>query len=228
MAKIPQDLLINLRSKKLFVSEPFPAGHTYPDGVLVGKPQATQGNSIPGYENSYANLKEKSEVYFDAPPLFFYSNYGKWFVHGHDHCPGPGVGDFLDEWNTAADASTDILDFFFGDSTRMKHKEQGRRHPPIAGPELRWLATQLGEGWQGKCVATVDSLDALLKKGSWSAEFRAPDGKLQKIRPTHSLVVDGLDDVGNIRIRDSAEGTRYEMRRKDFLNYWSGNCVFRD
>ena len=44
----------------------------------------------------------------------------------------------------------------------------------------------------------------------------------------HTVVVDGLDELGNLIIRDPAEGTKYEMIRDDFLRYWSGLSVFRD
>ena len=51
--------------------------------------------------------------------------------------------------------------------------------------------------------------------------------KYRRSEPGHSVVVDGLDELGNIKIRDPAEGTRYEMTRKDFLDYWTYHSVFK-
>ncbi len=45
----------------------------------------------------------------------------------------------------------------------------------------------------------------MLKNGTFGAEFREPG------RIGHAVVVDGLGDDGNIRIRDPWRGTRYEM-----------------
>jgi hypothetical protein len=39
--------------------------------------------------------------------------------------------------------------------------------------------------------------------------------------------VDGLDKNGNIKIRDPADGTKYEMTRKAFLEHWNGESVFK-
>jgi len=44
------------------------------------------------------------------------------FVTSHDYVPGPGPGDFVNEWNTAEEAVADILDFYFGSSVRMDIK----------------------------------------------------------------------------------------------------------
>jgi len=39
--------------------------------------------------------------------------------------------------------------------------------------------------------------------------------------------IDGLDDAGNIMIRDPAHGTRYEMTHNEFMKVWTGIAVFR-
>ncbi len=77
------------------------------------------------------------------------------------------------------------------------------RHPQMRKPEqtasLEWLPGEIGPDWEfSKCRRdNPASLDILLRTGSsWAAEFRATgaDG--------HVVVVDGLNALGNIEIRD--------------------------
>lgn len=94
--------------------------------------------------------------------------------------------------------------------------------------DVRQWAEALGPPWAGGGVRP-DKLDELLKRGSWAADLREPAGiRYRRMEPGHTVVVDGLDEYGNIKIRDPADGTRYEMTRKDFLYYWSGRSVFRN
>lgn len=127
MAKIPQNHIHQLRSAGLFVSEPWASTHIWPDHVMVGKPIDVKGNSIAGYETSIGLGDQRIDL--DAPPIRFFSDDGKWFVLAEEYCPGPGPGDFLDEWRTPEEAVDDILDFYFGDPRRMQKKEEARKHP---------------------------------------------------------------------------------------------------
>jgi hypothetical protein len=84
---------------------------------------------------------------------------------------------------------------------------------------IEWLAKELGPDWKAGAISTK-SLDALLEDGRcFCADFREPgyDG--------HAVVVDGLDQKGNIRVRDPWKKTRYEMTRTDFLDAWKGQRV---
>jgi len=92
----------------------------------------------------------------------------------------------------------------------------------------QYLAKYLGPAWVAK-VKGDDALDDLLKCDSWATELREPMRmRYARLEPGHTIVVDGLDDAGNIRIRDPEHGTRYEMTRKDFLEVWTGISVFRN
>ncbi len=87
--------------------------------------------------------------------------------------------------------------------------------------DIKWLAKVLATEWRAGAVSTKD-LDVLLKHGTFGVEFREPG------RIGHAVVVDGLGDDGNIRIRDPWRGTRYEMTRGDFLDAWKGQrAIFR-
>lgn len=120
MSKIPERFIQQLRSSGLFVSDPWPTSHVWPDHVLVGKPTGVSGNSIPGYKFQFGLGDDSIE--FDAPPVRLIYDGEWWFVLAEDFIPGPGPGDFLDEWKTADEAVEDILDFYFGNPQRMQAK----------------------------------------------------------------------------------------------------------
>lgn len=124
MVKIPEQSIQRLRSAGLFVSDPWPSSHVWPDNVLIGKPTGVPGNSIPDY-TTFFGLHDPIE--FDAPPVRLWFDGEKWLVLAEEYIPGPGPGDFLDEWDTIDEAVDDILDFYFGDPKRMQVKADARK-----------------------------------------------------------------------------------------------------
>ena len=44
----------------------------------------------------------------------------------------------------------------------------------------------------------------------------------------HALIVDGLNDAGELMIRDPAKPSRYEMTMADFIANWTGHAVYRE
>ncbi len=106
-----------LEQAGLFVSKPYPVSHSLSLGVVVGKPTNIQGNKIENFRHGY------DEVDMDAPDVKLFFKDGQWIVWGQEGVPAPGPGDFKNSWNTAIEAVEDILDFYFGDSLRMKAKE---------------------------------------------------------------------------------------------------------
>ncbi|MCB9469966.1 MAG: hypothetical protein H6677_16970 [Candidatus Obscuribacterales bacterium] len=125
MSKIEQKYLEKLRTSGLHVSHTIPA---FNDGVWVGKPVTTRGNSIQGYEPGYIVIGDDPlPPKMDAPMLKFHKTKTEtWMVRGDDYVGGPGPGDFNNEWNTPEEAIEDILDFYFGDPARMRAKAEGR------------------------------------------------------------------------------------------------------
>jgi hypothetical protein len=95
--------------------------------------------------------------------------------------------------------------------------------------DTRELAGALGPPWKGTGVPE-NELDKLLGQGPWAAEFRElqPTVQYKRLEAAHTVVVDGLDEQGNIMIRDPADGKRYEMTRKDFVKHWTLHSVFRN
>jgi len=131
--RISSEHIEKLRSYGLFVAKPRSSDSCYPDGVLVGKPDNVLGNHIEAYSAGYSTaVAVGQEVRFDAPPVWFFGHHGVWFVLAEDYCPGPGPGDFLDEWSTPEEAVEDILDFYFGDPARMQAKAEARKKPSFS------------------------------------------------------------------------------------------------
>lgn len=121
MPRIEEKYLNELREAGLHVSHPIEA---FLAGVWVCKPTSTPGNHIPGYSGGgYISLGDAQQCPdIDAPMLKFFFANGSWQVHGQDCAGGLGPADFIDEWSTPEEAVKDILDFYFGDPTRMERK----------------------------------------------------------------------------------------------------------
>ncbi len=117
----PQEYLHRLCDAELLVSEPFISDHAaFPDGVTIAKPAAIKGHSLPEYKAWW----DVDGPVLDAPSLFLHANSGRWFVTSHDYVPGPGPGDFVNDWATPEEAIADVLDFYFGSPTRMNAKHR--------------------------------------------------------------------------------------------------------
>ena len=92
------------------------------------------------------------------------------------------------------------------------------------------LLERLGPSWRGGFVleeTREKALDILLSNGKpWGAELR--DEFYHRVEMGHMVVVvDGLDEFGNLAIRDPQHGTRYEMTRQAFLKHWSDRALYR-
>jgi len=113
--KVPEHCLERLRAARLLVSAPYGPNHTaYPDGVAVGKPTAVPGNSTGKSRGLFGSVE------VDGPcPRLYYAG-ATWVVTVDEYIPGPGPGDFVNEWASAEDAVADILEYFFGDPSRMQ------------------------------------------------------------------------------------------------------------
>ena len=63
----------------------------------------------------------------------------------------------------------------------------------------------------------------------WAAELMEPEVDVPNrgLEIGHEVVIDGLDESGNLSIRDPKQGTAYEMQRHDFLHVWTGRAVLR-
>lgn len=120
---IPASSLEKLRAAGLVTFRPFRTTHgVIIDGIRVAKPRSTPGNALQGEGSMLAIAAGKEVTTLDAPILELYTNGNSWFVRSHDWVPGPGPGDFVNEWSTVDQAVIDILDFYFGPPARMEAK----------------------------------------------------------------------------------------------------------
>lgn len=125
---IEQAYLQRLRDSSLFVSEPYPEGHGWEHGVVIGKPIGTPGNSIPDYPTGYVFVGEGEEPpNMDAPMVVLYRKGDQWIVRAQESVPKPGPADFQNVWTSPEDAIQDILDFYFGNPERMRAKADARK-----------------------------------------------------------------------------------------------------
>jgi len=89
---------------------------------------------------------------------------------------------------------------------------------------IKELPKLLGDEWTSE-VRKNTSLRELSKQGPWAAEMI--EGGFPK-KPLHVVLVDGISESGNVRIRDPWEGTAYEMNAKHFIeDVWTGKAVYR-
>ena len=85
----------------------------------------------------------------------------------------------------------------------------------------RELTNLSNHEWAGSGV-TINSFDALNRKGSWAAMMVDSTGSNAR----HWVVVRGVNDAGKVIIHDPWEGTRYLMTREEFFNSWSLYAVY--
>lgn len=118
MDQIDQKHLDRLQDSGLFVSHPLAA---FGGGVWVVKPTTTKGHYIPEYSAGYIAIgDEPVPPDTNAPMTAFYRQNSAWVVNIK-----PSTGskmepdEFLHEWESPEEAVDDILDFYFGDSSRM-------------------------------------------------------------------------------------------------------------
>jgi len=73
----------------------------------------------------------------------------------------------------------------------------------------------------GKLVRR-ELLTDLLNRGQFAAELLEPGAPLG-----HAVIVDGMDELGNLVILDPWEkGTKYGMTFEEFDSYWTTNACY--
>lgn len=118
MELIDQKHLDRLQDSGLFVSHPLAA---FGGGVWVVKPTTTKGHYIPEYSAGYIAIgDEPVPPDTNAPMTAFYRQNSAWVVNikpttGRKMEPD----EFFHEWESPEEAIEDILDFYFGNPSRM-------------------------------------------------------------------------------------------------------------
>ncbi len=86
------------------------------------------------------------------------------------------------------------------------------------------LAEELGAEWTTK--KGPGTLREICANGPWGADFIPEPGAGRSGLP-HTIVIDGMSENGNLRVRDPWEGTKYELTTKEFFKHWSGRAIYK-
>ncbi|OKH30604.1 hypothetical protein NIES2119_30640 [[Phormidium ambiguum] IAM M-71] len=107
------------------------------------------------------------------------------------------------------------------------------RGTPVTVPDLTETLNELDPSdlrrWVGGYfliseASSAEVLEVLMTTGAWIAELREHG---VRVRLAHLVVVDGFDGIGRILIRDPWDGTKYKMDKEEFLQYWTGQGIYK-
>ena len=105
----------------------------YPSGYMIVLPAAAAGNKIPGTE-SYFGEPPTPENATHSPSLNLWRAPPGWRISVHQYAPGPGPGDFTEEYGTEAQAIDAVLSYFLDPENR--HFKAALEHWLQAGVRL--------------------------------------------------------------------------------------------
>lgn len=118
ISQIVTDAILILEQKGLIL-EPWPEISPFPGGYEIAKPESVMGNTRPDYTVYFSS----GEVVCDAPCTRIYPKGGKWVFELWEFIPGPGPGDFREEFLSITEAIPVIVDYYFGDPSKMNPPE---------------------------------------------------------------------------------------------------------
>lgn len=98
----------------------------FQDGYRVFKPNSVEGNFVEGYEQNYVdgvNGTLDVTMVLNSPISNIFEKSGKYSFLVWEFAPGPGPGDFENCFDDISDCIEDVIDYYFGDSSRMNEKK---------------------------------------------------------------------------------------------------------
>ncbi len=98
---------------------PFGSISPFPNGYSIAKPTSVLGNTRKDCECLFGNDK----IPCDAPVANIYPKENKWVFEISEWIPGPAIGDFQHLFGSIDDAVLSILDYYFGNPSRMNPPE---------------------------------------------------------------------------------------------------------
>jgi hypothetical protein len=107
----------DLKSRRLAVC--YNSTGPYAGGYSIGKPEMIPGNRREGCRVYF----QSEHTYCDTPILRLYPQQNMWIVQVNWLVPGPGPGDFKDRFTSLEDAANAVIDYFFGDPSKMNPPE---------------------------------------------------------------------------------------------------------
>ena len=91
----------------------------YAGGYTIGKPASIAGNTRRHCEHFFGS----EEILCNAPCANLYPKDGKWMFKIWEFVPGPGPGDFIEEFFSIVTAVDAIIDYYFGNRAKMNPPE---------------------------------------------------------------------------------------------------------
>lgn len=97
--------------------------------VAIMKPMEITGNSLPDYQSSHMqDIHGQGGIASDCPMIEWSSRKERIRLSHWAYVPGPGPGDFEEEFDTEEDAVDFILSYFFGDNPFFQAKVVDQMH----------------------------------------------------------------------------------------------------
>lgn len=118
-----QEAVSELKKQGLLVQ--FQETGPFANGYIIAKPKSTLGNKREDSEFVLNITTEvgRDKILCDGPSTRLYPKDGKWIFELWEFMPGPGPGDFRVEFASITDAVSAILDYYFGDPSKMNPPE---------------------------------------------------------------------------------------------------------
>jgi hypothetical protein len=91
----------------------------YEGGYSIAKPKPVPGNSRKDWEVFLGAGK----IECDGPIARVFFRENKWIFQVWESIPGPGPGDFQEKYDSASEAFVSVLDYYFGDPSKMNPPE---------------------------------------------------------------------------------------------------------
>ncbi len=117
------NILDSLKDKGLLAKE-IETG-PFANGYIIAKPKLTLGNKRKDSEfvMNVSNNTGKKKVLCDGPSAYLYPDTDKWIFQVWEYMPGPGPGDFQEQFASITDAIPAILNYYFGNPAKMNPPE---------------------------------------------------------------------------------------------------------
>ena len=123
----------------------------------VMKPNEVRGNFVDGYKKNIFGENLEVITVLNSPISDIYMNKGRYYFSVWDIVPGPGPGDFSNEFDSLDDCLQDILDYYFGDSRRMDEKKGIVELERQTEKKIQNYVT--AEFWKLIALIDIDALD---------------------------------------------------------------------
>lgn len=115
MNRLSKENIEKIKSRGLEIKE-------YSDGILtISKPYGFKGNYLPG-KRKEGNIKPNNGELSDSPTMRLFFNNGIGKISVWDYIPGPGPGDFTEEFTLENEMTNFVINYFFKPNSYFQAK----------------------------------------------------------------------------------------------------------